>query len=192
MAKKNEFRPDKSGNSLLNRLQLTQQQRKKLLKWVCYALVLTLLSVLQDVILTRFRVNGATPDMVPCGIFLICLAEGTESGSIFALIASLLYLFSGTAPGPYAMVFITFLAVVSTAFRQGYLQKGFGAAMLCTAVSMVTYEMALFGLGLFLQLTTAQRVTGFLLTAAMTMILAPFIYVLVRSVSRIGGQEWTE
>ena len=192
MAKKNEFRPDKSGNSLLNRLQLTQQQRKKLLKWVCYALVLTLLSVLQDVILTRFRVNGATTDMVPCGIFLICLAEGTESGSIFALIASMLYLFSGTAPGPYAMVFITFLAVVSTAFRQGYLQKGFGAAMLCMTVAMLVYEMLTFATGLFLGVTYADRFVVFLLTSVFSLLTVPALYLLCKLIGKIGGEIWKE
>ena len=192
MARKYEFQPDKPRVSLINKLYLTQQQRRALLKWSLYALLLLVLSLLQDVVFCRWRLFGATIELIPCAIFLICFMEGAEKGGAFALVSSAIYVFSGTAAGPYSLILITFIGVFVCIFRQGYLQKGFGAAMLCTAVSMVTYEMALFGLGLFLQLTTAQRVTGFLLTAAMTMILAPFIYVLVRSVSRIGGQEWTE
>ena len=190
--KKNEFRPDKTGKGFLSRLHLTQQQRKTLLKWVMYAIFLIATSILQDVILARIEIAGATTDLVPCAIVLITLAEGAETGCVFALVSSLLYLFSGTAPGPYAMVFITFLAVVLTAFRQGYLQKSFGATMLCTAVAVVVYELAIFAIGLFLRLTAMEYLNAFLLTAGFTLVLAPLQYVLVRSISKIGGQVWTE
>ena len=192
MAKKYEFRPDKSGKGLLSRLHLTQQQRKTLLKWVLYGLFLTFTSVIQDVILARLDIGGATTDLVPCGIILITLAEGTDTGSVFALVASLLYLFSGTAPGPYAMVFITFLAVIVTAFRQAYLQKTFGAAMLCTVVAVAVYELAIFGIGLFLQVTTLKYLQAFLLTAGLTLVVAPLQYVFVRAINKIGGDLWTE
>jgi hypothetical protein len=45
MAKKSEFRPDKSRNTLLSHLILTQKQRRSVLKWALYALVLVFLSV---------------------------------------------------------------------------------------------------------------------------------------------------
>ena len=192
MAKKYEFKPDKPRSGWLTRLHLTQLQRRALLKWSLYGLVLLVLSVLQDVILCRFSLYGATTELVPCGIFLICLLEGSERGSVFALVASLLYLFSGTAPGPYAMVSIIILAVVMTAFRQGYLQKGFSAAMLCTGVAMVVYELAVFAIGLFLGLTLPSRLTGFLITAALTMLAAPILYSLLLSIGTIGGETWKE
>lgn len=192
MAKKYEFRPDKPRRGLLQRLHLSQQQRRNLLKWGLYALALLVLSVIQDVILCRLRIYGASTDLVPCGIFLICIIEGTERGSVFTLVASLLYLFSGTAPGPYAMVFITALAVTVSAFRQAYLQKGLSAAILCTAAAMLVYELAVFAIGLFLQLTTPARAVGFLITAAMTMVAAPLLYVLMGSIGTIGGETWKE
>ena len=127
---KKEFKADKPKSGFLSKLYLTPLQRKGLLKWVLYSLLLILLSVLQDVVLSRLRLFGATTDLVPCGIILICILEGAESGSIFALIASALYLFSGTAPGPYSLVFLTALAIGTSIFRQAYLQKGLGAALL--------------------------------------------------------------
>ena len=71
MARKNEFQPDKPKSVLINRLHLTRLQRKKLLKWVLYSLVLLALSLVQDVMLCHFRVLGASTDLVPCAIFLI-------------------------------------------------------------------------------------------------------------------------
>jgi len=192
MAKKYEFLPDKPRGGLLQRLHLTHQQQLRLLKWALYALWLVALSVLQDVILSQMHIGGATTDLVPCGIFLICILEGAEQSSIFTLVASVLYLFSGTASGPYAMVLITVLAIVVSIFRQGYLQKGFYAAMLCTAIALFLYEIAVFAVGAFLGLTTVQRFGSFLLTGVLTMVAAPVIYLVTGRICKIGGQSWKE
>ncbi len=192
MARRNEFQPDKPRLGLIDRLHLTRLQRKRLLKWLLYAFSLVVLSLLQDVILCHVRLFGATTELVPCAIFLICLLEGSESGSVFALIASLLYLFSGTAAGPYCMVFITVLAVLSTLLRQAYLQKGFSAAMLCTVLSLLLYELLVFAFGLFLGLTTPSRIVGFLITTALTCLAAPVLYPLFLRIGTIGGEPWKE
>lgn len=192
MARKYKFKPDKPASGLLSKLFLTQQQRRVLLKWTLYSLVLLVLSVLQDVILCRFRLFGATTELVPCGIFLICLTEGLEQGSIFSLCAGCLYLFSGTAAGTYSIVFITALSVGITYFRQSYLQKSFNASMLCTGFAMLVYELCVFGIGLFFSLTTLSRVFSFSLTALLTMVAAPALYPLFRAISTIGGESWKE
>jgi len=192
MARKYEFKPDKPRSGWISKLYLTRKQRLSMLKWGLYGLALLVLSVLQDVLLCRFRVYGATTELVPCGIFLICVLQGLESGSVFALVASLLYLFSGSAPGPYAMVFITFLAVGVTFLRQSYLQSGFSAALLCTAGAMLVYEMLVFLIVLFLQQTRPDRVVGFLLTAGMTLVSVPVLYPIFLAIGKIGGETWKE
>ena len=98
MAKKYEFQPDKPYATWLSKLQLTKLQQKQVLKWALYGLLLLILSVLQDVVLCRLRLWGGTTDLLPCAIFTICLLEGTERGSVFALVASFFYLLSGTSP----------------------------------------------------------------------------------------------
>ena len=118
MAKKVDFKPDKPRSSLLSKLYLTQKQRQGLLKWVLYAAILLVLSVVQDVLMCKVRLFGATTDLVPCGIFLICLLEGTEAGCVFSLIASCLYLFSGSAAGNFVIVLITVIAFVTCMVRQ--------------------------------------------------------------------------
>jgi hypothetical protein len=176
MAKKVDFKPDKPRSGLLDKLYLTPLQRKHLLKWVLYVAVLLLLSVFQDVLLSKVHIFGATTELVPCGIFLIFLNEGLEEGCVFALVASCLYQFSGTPGGTYSIVFITFLCVVVTMLRQAYLQKGFGSALLLTALAMVLYELMVLGIGAFLGLTDFSRVTGFLLTAGLSLVAVPVVY----------------
>ena len=190
MARKNEFKPDKPYSGFWEKLLLTRLQRRALLKWCLYSLVLVVLSVLQDVLLCRVHIFGATTELVPCGVFLVCLLEGADRGCIFVLVASLLYLFSGSAAGIYVILFMTAVAIGATWLRQRYLQSGFGAAMVCTGAAMLVYELAVFIIGAFLGLTTIGRVGSFLLTALLTMIPAPAIYLVLRAIG--GGDIWKE
>ena len=192
MARKYEFKPDKTDPGLLHQLYLTKKQRLSTLKWGLYALALLALSVLQDVVLSRYRIYGATTELVPCAIFLISILQGLERGCVFALVASLMYLFSGTAAGPYSIVFITFLAVGATYLRQNYLQKGFFAALLCAGGAMVLYELGIFCIGAFLQLTRPDRLVGFALTAGLTIISVPILYPIFLAIGKIGGETWKE
>ncbi len=192
MGKKYEFRPDKPRSGFLSKLYLTQKQRRSLLKWCLYGAVLLVLSILQDVVFCRMRILGASTELVPCGIFLICMLEGIHTGSVFALVASLVYLFSGTAPGAYAMVLLVVLAVVICVFRQAYLQKDFSSVMLCTGVGLLAYELTVFVMGLFLGLTTPDRIVGFCITALLSGIAAPILYPIAVSIRSLGGEVWKE
>ena len=192
MAKKYEFRPDKPRVSWLSHLTLTRQQQKKLLKWVLYSLVLLTVSVVQDVLLSPVRLFGATTELVPCAIFLICLLEGAQSSCIFALVSSLLYLFSGTAAGPYSMVAITFLSVGMCIFRQTFLQEGFFVALLCCAAAMLVYEVVNFAFGLFLTFTPPARLFGFLTTALLSLLAIPVLYPVLKAIRKIGDYSWKE
>lgn len=186
MARKYEFKPDKPRSGFWDKLFLTQTQRRSILKWGLYTLVLVVLSVLQDVLFSRLRLFGGTTELVPCGIFLICIMEGVERGSIFSLIASLAYLFSGSAAGNYSVVFITVLAVVVTAFRQSYLQQGFSAALLCAGVAMLVYEVAVFAITVFLGQVLPGDFFAFLTTAALTLPAIPVLYPILLA---IGGKQ---
>ena len=190
MAKKYEFRPDKPKFSLLTHLVLSPGQRRKALKWGLYTALLVFLSVLQDVVLSQVRIFGATTELIPCAIFLICIMEGTQQGSIFALVASLLYLFSGTAPGVYSMVAITFCAVGACILRQAYLQERFSSAMICTGLAMLCYVLINFIFGLFLGLTVWSRFHGFIITAILSLLAVPALYPLLKSIGKFGGQLW--
>lgn len=190
--KKREFKEDKPHSGILGKLYLTKKQRLQILKWSLYGLLLLTLSLIQDVLMSKIRVLGATTELVPVGIFLICILEGAEDGSIFALVSSLVYLFSGTAAGPYSMVFITALAIGVTIFRQAYLQKGLIAAILCAGTAIFVYEMLQFLMGLFLRLTIPSRFVGFVITAALSLVAIPILYPISLSIGTIGGETWKE
>lgn len=192
MKKERSFRPDKVGTTILHKLYISPSQRKTILKWSLYSLMLVLISVIQDVMLSNVRVLGATTELVPCGIFLICILEGAEGGSVFTLLAAWLYLYTGTPAGPYCIVFITMLGIGMSIFRQTYLQRGFGSAVLCVSICMILYEMAVFGIGLFLGETYPYRVLGFLVTALGSVLAVPVLYPVFLRIQAIGGEIWRE
>lgn len=192
MGKRDDFQPDRPRSGILSKLYLTKRQRQSILKWSLYAILLIVLSVLQDVILCRMHVFGATTELVPCGILLICLAEGMETGSIFSLVASCLYLFSGSAAGYHTIVLLTFLCVYLTYFRQSYLRKGFGATMLCTAAGVMVYELAVFLFCIFFGQTRFSRIGVSVTTGLLTLISAPILYPMIRGINTIGGEAWKE
>ena len=192
MGLKKDFREDKPHSGFWGKLYLTPKQRKGILKWTLYGVLLVVLSLLQDSMLCKFRIMDATTELVPVGIFVICLLEGAESGCVFALISSLLYLFSGTAAGPYTMLFITALAVGVTIWRQAYLQKGFMAALLCAGTATFALQMLQFLTGLFLQVTHPGRYVGFLITAGLSILAIPVLYPIALAIETIGGETWKE
>lgn len=190
--KKYEFRPDRTGSGFLRKLYLTKKQRLSLLKWLLYALVLLVLSVLQDVILCRMDVFGTTTDLVPCAILLITVYQGTETGSVFALVAACFYQFSGTAPGYYVIVLLPALGIFTAMLRQCYLRKTKSADLLCTCGATVLYEMALFLICLFSGLTGWGRWVQYLLTAILSLIPIPVLYPISKAIDKIGGEVWKE
>lgn len=192
MAKKYEFQPDKPYSNWAGKLQLTPLQRKHVLKWALYALLLIVLSVVQDVVLCRWRLFGGTTDLVPCGIFLICMLEGTRRGCIFSLVAALLFLLTGYSPGTHVLVLITVPAVFFTAMRQTYLQPGFPSTLLCTLLAMLAYELGVFAFCLLLGYVTPDRYLSFAVPAMLTVITVPFIYPIAKAIGSIGGELWKE
>lgn len=192
MKRERSFRPDKVGTTILHKLYISPSQRRTIIKWSLYSAVLILISVIQDVMLSNVRLFGATTELVPCAIFLIAVLEGAEGGAVFTLVASWVYLHTGTPAGPYCIVFITALGLGVSMFRQAYLQRGIGTAVLCVAVCMLVYELAVFGIGVFLGETYGYRVLGFLITALTSVVAVPVLYPLFLRIQAIGGEIWRE
>ena len=190
--KKYEFKPDKLGTGLLSKLYMTQSQRQSLLKWSLFALVLLVLSLLQDVIFCRMRLFGATTDLMPAAILLATVMLGPETGCVFALISTCPYQFSGTAPGYHVIAVLTILGTLATMFRQSYLQRGFSASMLCSGAALVLYELIIFAVSALSGQTTFARFPVALITAGLSLISLPVLHPILRSIHQIGGESWKE
>lgn len=189
--RKQDFKPDAEAG-LIKNLHLTRQQRQTFLKWFLYAFVCVFLLVFQDVVMSRVSIYGATTDLCAGAMLLITVLVGTENGSLFILIGSTLYVFSGSAPGAYSIATLTFLGVGATYFRQRYWRRGMATTVLCAGLALLMFELITFIIGSFLGLTYWGRIGVFALTAGLTALVMIPLYPLVYSIGKIGGATWKE
>ena len=187
-----EFRPDAQESAFLKSLHLTQQQRQRFLRWGLYILVCVVALIIQDVIMSRIHLFGATTDLPVAAIMLISILEGSEVGSIFAMLASIIYHFSGSAPGPYCVGLITVPALLLGLFRQKFWHRSSGSIILCAGMALLAYELGLYATGLFMGLTRWDRIVYFLLTSAYTIAVMIPLYQLIYKIGKIGGHTWKE
>lgn len=190
--RKQEFRPDRTESSALHKLYITKKQRTAAMKWVLMALALTVVCVVQDVILSRLSLFGGSFDLLAATLLLVCILQDPEYGSIFILIASTVYSFSGSAPGYYAIALLTVIGVFFAIIRHCYLHSGFGSTLLCTAAAIFVYETALLGIGLFFGYATTARLTHFVVTAALSLAVMPVMYPIFHAILKIGGESWND
>jgi hypothetical protein len=189
---KNEFRPDREGTGQLNKLWPTPRQQLRALRWLLFSALCLVGLLAQDVLLYRVNVWGGCTDVVPCLILMVVVLQGAESGSVFALIMSVLYFFSGSSPGFHVIPLLTVVAVFVVIFRQAFLRQGFFTLLLCVAMGMTLYELGMFGVSLFLKLTVGSRVWAALATALVSMAVVPAFYPVLRAIGKLGGEAWKE
>ena len=187
-----EFKPDATTATWGKTLKLTQQQRLRYTKWGLYILTIILTMTVQDVLMSQFSIFGATTDLSAAVILLITVMEGTEVGSLFVLIASTLYYFTGTAPHAYCIGLLTFLGVAATLFRQMYWHRSQSSILLCSGIAVTAYELCLFIAGLMEELTRFGRIGGFLITAILSCAALFPLYYIIYKIGMIGGNTWKE
>ena len=187
-----DFKPDVQTATWAKTARLTHLQQLRLARWLLYILTVVLSLVFQDVIMSQVSIFGATTDLPACAILLITVMEGTEIGSVFVLIASTLYYFSGHAPTAWCIGLLTFLGIGATLFRQLFWHRSKGSIILCSAIALTAYEIGLFVVGLTTVLTRWSRLPVFLLTAVLSCLVLIPLYSLIYKIGLIGGNTWKE
>lgn len=187
-----DFKPDAKTATWMKTARLTHLQQLRLTRWLLYILTVVMSLVLQDVIMSKISIFGATTDLPACAILLITVMEGTEIGSIFVLIASTLYYFSGHAPLAWCIALLTFLGIGASLFRQLFWHRSKGSIILCSAIAVTAYEIGLFAVGLSTVLTRWSRLPVFLLTAVLSCLVLIPLYSLILKIGLIGGNIWKE
>ena len=189
---KPEFRKDSLGTGFLRKLYFTRQQRLTLLRWGSYTMLCVMALVIQDTIMSRIPIFGACTDLPVAAMLLITVLEGTETGSVFILIASTIYYFSGSAPGPYTVALLTVLGICASLFRQAYWHRSRSSLLLCAGLAVFVYEIAVFGFSIFSGLTLWSRIPRFAVTGILSWAAMFLLYPLTLKLGQIGGHTWKE
>lgn len=190
--KKYEFKPDRTRSGTFSKLYLTKKQRRTLYRWLLISAMLVALSLVQDVILSRVSIGGATFDLVPCGILVCCLLLDADAAAVFSVTAATLYYCAGNAPGTFCIVLLTALGTLLCIFRRSYLKSGFFSSFLCSGVGVIAYELAVFLLGVFFGNTHWGRFGTFALCGGLSVAVIPVLYPVFRAIGNIGGDSWKD
>ena len=190
--RKYQFRPDRTDPGIWNKLYITPKERQAILKWSLYGLSCLLVLIVQEAFLGKLRLFGGFFDLTPCAIMLICVMQGAEKGSVFAFVAAMLYVFSGSAPDTLCIGLITVAAVLVTVFREQFLRRSFASAWICTGAAVFAYEVFVFLVGVFFGLTYPGRIGVFLMSSLLTAFAVPVLYPLMGWIGQIGGETWKE
>lgn len=192
LLKKREFRPDRRGTSQLSKLWPTPGQQLRILCWILYGLMCLVVLLMQDVLLYRIDIAGGCTDLVPTLVIMVAVLQGAERGSIFALLASVLYFFSGSSPGFYVIPLLTGVAVLVAIFRQAFLRRGFWTVLVCETLGLGVYELGLFTVNWFLKLTVFSRVGAAFSTVVLSLLAVPVAYPVLMTIGKLGGEAWDE
>ena len=192
MRPKPDFKPDTAEFNVSKFLYLTQVQRDRLLKWGLYIALIVILTVVQDIIMSQIHIFGGTTDLVVCIILLITVIEGIETGSIFVLISSCFFYFSGSSPSPWCVGILTLLGIGACIFRQLYWHRNQGSIVLCAGTALMLYEIIIFCVGVFTELTRWDRFNSFLVTGGISVAVMIPMYTLINKIGQIGGNTWKE
>jgi len=187
-----DFKPDPETSTWLKTRRMTQLQRLRLTKWALYIFICIACLVVQDVIMSQLPLFGACTDLAVCAILLITVLEGSEIGSIFVLISSILYYFSGSAPTAVCIGLLTYTGVLATMFRQMYWHRSRGSILLCAMLALAVYEIGLFITGLAQEVTIPTRIGSFGLTILYSCIAMIPLSSLIHKIGLIGGNTWKE
>ena len=187
-----EFKPDAPLVSPLKGMRFTHLQWLQILRWLSYIGICVLCLVIQDSIMSRVSIFGATTDLAVAAMLLITVLEGSEVGSVFILVGSTIYYFSGSAPGPYSVGLLTLLGMGASLVRQLLWHRSRGSIVLCAGAACMLYEFGLYLAGLFLGLTSWYRLPRFLVTGGLTLLCMVPLYYFIYRIGQIGGYTWKE
>ncbi len=180
--------------SQLKKLRITRNQWRCILKWALYSLSLVGILVIQSVILSRLPVLGAKVNLVPWFVGCVCFIEGPDSGSIFALLSSLVWALSGGDLGFVSILVLTFGGMGIGLLVERLFRRQIFVCMACCLLLSLCHEGAIFALRLYLHTVTPAQFFYILIPGVLLGIPAcPVFFYLCRAICRTeGGRLWNE
>lgn len=159
-------------------------QRDMFFKWLYYAGATLLLVLVQSLVLNRVCVWGVHPFLPPMIAAMAGMLEGSAEGAVFGGVFGLLcdLTMPGVIPCFYMLAFLA-AALLAALIARRLLSQGFLCAVLCGALSLLVTDLLHTVLLTFRQgveLAAALSLTG--REAAVTVVLSPLVYLLLRSV----------
>ena len=163
--------------------------RNQIQKWLCYALGLLPIWVLDAFILNRIAPLGIVPMLLPLAVAAVAVLEGARAGAGFGMAVGLLWELS--YPGGFGgLVFgMTLAGMAVGAAAQYFLNQNFFSCLLCSAGVLGALDGLQLIRALFIQLDTLDVLLQVAVPeVALSLCWTPVVYLIFRFIfRRVGG-----
>lgn len=178
----------------LKKLRITRIQWRIIGKWSLYTIVLVATIVIQSVILSRLPIFGAKVNLIPYLIGCVCIIEGADSGSLFSLIASLIWALSGGDYGFVSILILTCGGMGLGLLFQKLLRCQLVTCLVCCFILALCHDTSIFLLRLYMKSVTAMQYFRILIPGTLLGIFScPVFFYLFQLIHRIGGNHtWND
>ena len=176
---------------MLKYFHLTKRQWQGVLKWSLYGLLTLLTLLLQTSVLAKTPILGTKLAPLPALIVCVCVREGPEKGGLYAILASLVWCFSGADFGNLSVAVIPIGAMLSAVLCRAVLTLRFAPTALCCLGVTLLNAAVIFLFKLILPPAVAlENYWQVLLPGVgLSMVFVPIHYALVMLIGRIGVQD---
>lgn len=159
---------------------------RNILMWVLYALLFLAVMVVQTVIFGKHRFFGVKLSLIPVAVACICMQVGHEAGAVFALVASLVWCWTGADGGSVGIVTLTVTGILS-----GYLCDAVYARRLIPALclslgAVLFHEGVLFLVKFYLNETDIGLWRWLPVQAGLSLLACPFVYLFSKLIRKAG------
>ena len=163
------------------------QRSRNLIMWGLYALLFLAVLLVQTVVFGRMRFFGVKLNLMPVVIVCVGLWTGHEAGGLFGLLAALAWFLTGADDGSLSIVSFTLSGILAGwACDNLFRRRLFPCLVLCLA-ALLAHEGVLFLLKFFLEGADSALALWVPVTAGLSLLTAPVIYLLSKAIGKAGG-----
>ena len=163
------------------------QKYRNLIMWALYAALILAAMLLQTTVFGRVRFFGVKLSLLPVAIVCITMRTGHEAGGLFGLIAGLVWYALGTDDGTMAIITFTVSGILSGWLCDNLFARRFLPALLLSLGALLLHEGGLYLVKFYLGSATATLAKWVPITAGLSLLTCPVIYLLAKAAGKAGG-----
>ncbi len=163
------------------------QRSRNLIMWGLYALLFLAVLLVQTVLFGRLRFFGVKLNLMPVVIVCIGLWTGHEAGGLFGLLAAVVWFLTGADDGSLSIVSFTLAGILSGWFCDNLFRRRLFPCLVLSLAALLAHEGVLFLLKFFLEGAEASLALWVPVTAGLSLLPVPVIYLLSKAIGKAGG-----
>ncbi len=159
---------------------------RNVLMWALYAVLFLAVLVLQTVAFGDRRFFGVKLSLIPVAVVCIAMQSDHEAGGLFALVAALVWCFTGADGGSLAIVTLTVAGILAGYLCDAVYARRLVPALCLSLGAVLFHEGALFLIKYYLEEADLGLWLWLPKQAGLSVLACPPIYGLAKAIGKVG------